>query len=133
MLTATITMPDAINFRDKTTVKPANTRPKLQNNPYTKKRNTTKVGPAVLLLFNKPFDVLCQFTDNSVPKRATLADFISVPEVYAAGRLDRDSEGLLLLTNCGKTQHHISDPKHKMAKPIGCSLKATLPPRRLSN
>ena len=107
-------------------MKPAPTRQKLQHNPYIKKRNTTKVGHPVLLLFNKPFDVLCQFTDNSTPKRQTLADFITVPDVYAAGRLDRDSEGLLLLTNCGKTQHLISDPKHKMAKTYWVQLEGDI-------
>ncbi|MBZ9610574.1 pseudouridine synthase [Rheinheimera maricola] len=98
----------------------------MQNNPYAKKRNTTKVEQPILLLFNKPFDVLCQFTDNSSPKRATLADFIKVEEVYPAGRLDRDSEGLLLLTNCGKTQHLISDPKHKMAKTYWVQLEGDI-------
>ncbi|MEO3878746.1 pseudouridine synthase [Rheinheimera sp. FR7-34] len=78
------------------------------------------------MLFNKPFDVLCQFTDNSSPRRATLADYINVPDVYAAGRLDRDSEGLLLLTNCGKTQHLISDPKHKMAKTYWVQLEGDI-------
>ncbi len=67
-----------------------------------------------ILLFNKPFDVLCQFTDQD--GRVTLADYISVPGVYTAGRLDRDSEGLLLLTDDGALQHRISDPKHKMSK-----------------
>lgn len=97
-----------------------------QNNPYTKKRNTTKVGQPLLVLFNKPYDVLCQFTDNSPTPRATLADYIPLPDVYAAGRLDRDSEGLLLLTNCGKTQHLIADPKHKMAKTYWVQLEGEI-------
>ena len=68
----------------------------------------------MILLFNKPFDVLCQFTDNQ--NRATLADYIKQKNVYAAGRLDRDSEGLLILTDDGKLQHKITDPKNKMQK-----------------
>lgn len=115
-----------MNFRDKKTVKPAKRRQNLQNNPYAKKRNPTKVDNPVLVLLNKPFDVLCQFTDNSIPPRSTLADFITLPDVYAAGRLDRDSEGLLLLTNCGKTQHLISDPKHKMAKTYWVQLEGCI-------
>ncbi len=69
---------------------------------------------ADVLLLNKPFNVLCQFTDEL--GRATLADYIDLPGFYAAGRLDRDSEGLLILTNTGRLQHYISDPKHKLAK-----------------
>jgi 23S rRNA pseudouridine2457 synthase len=67
-----------------------------------------------ILLLNKPYGVLCQFTDKE--GRPTLADYITEKDVYAAGRLDADSEGLVVLTDDGKLQHRISDPKHKTEK-----------------
>ena len=70
-----------------------------------------------VVLFNKPFNVLSQFTDRATQhNRETLASYIKIPKVYVAGRLDRDSEGLLVLTNDGKLQHRISSPQHKMSK-----------------
>lgn len=73
---------------------------------------------AKLILFNKPWGVLPQFTDRSMgdAPRATLSDYITMPGVYPAGRLDRDSEGLMLLTDDGRLQARIADPKHKMPK-----------------
>ncbi len=69
---------------------------------------------STLVLFNKPFNTLCQFTGE--PGDSTLADFISIKDIYAAGRLDKDSEGLLLLTDNGSLQHKISHPKFKLEK-----------------
>lgn len=68
----------------------------------------------LLLSFNKPFDVVCQFRSHEGDK--VLADYIDVPDVYPAGRLDKDSEGLLLLTDHGGLQHRISQPQLKMQK-----------------
>jgi 23S rRNA pseudouridine2457 synthase len=85
----------------------SNCRPKIR-------QNKLRATDPVILLFNKPFDVLCQFTDEQ--GRQTLKDFIPVKDVYAAGRLDRDSEGLLLLTNDGQLQAQITEPKKKTYK-----------------
>jgi 23S rRNA pseudouridine2457 synthase len=68
----------------------------------------------MLILFNKPFNVVCQFTSHE--KHPTLKNFINIPNVYAAGRLDTDSEGLLILTDDGVLQHKISHPKYKEVK-----------------
>ncbi|MCO4842230.1 MAG: pseudouridine synthase [Yoonia sp.] len=79
-----------------------------------------------LILLNKPFGVLSQFTDTKSPTtRPTLSVYVDVPHVYPAGRLDRDSEGLLLLTDDGALQAKIADPKHKMSKTYYVQVEGT--------
>jgi len=87
------------------------------------------------LLFNKPFGTLCQFTDSSTATThsANLSDFIDIPNVYPAGRLDKDSEGLVVLTDDGRLQARLAHPRHKTAKtywvhveglPDACAIRA---------
>ena len=77
----------------------------------------------MLIAFNKPFGVICKF--RAQPGRRTLADFIQIPNVYAAGRLDTDSEGLLLLTDDGTLQARIANPRHKLAKVYWAQVEGT--------
>ena len=85
---------------------------------------------AKIVLFNKPFNVLSQFTDKGTDgsTRETLSNYIDVPKVYPAGRLDRDSEGLLVLTDDGLLQARISNPKFKLEKTYLAQVEGTATP-----
>lgn len=89
---------------------------KAVSKPRTRRPHSgsAKTSAPVLLMLNKPFDVLTQFTDGQ--GRATLANYVQRQDVYPAGRLDRDSEGLVLLTNDGRLQARISEPKYQVSK-----------------
>ena len=85
----------------------------------------------MLIGFNKPYGVLCQFTDRSTPPRPTLAGFGLPPGVYPAGRLDFDSEGLLLLTDDGALAHRLTDPRHKQPKTYWVQVEGSPQPDQL--
>lgn len=87
---------------------------KQHRKPAYQQRRKVKPKESLLVLLNKPFNTLCQFKGEA--QDSTLADFVDIKDVYPAGRLDKDSEGLLLLTNDGKLQNQISHPDHKMEK-----------------
>ncbi|MEO8753425.1 MAG: pseudouridine synthase [Casimicrobiaceae bacterium] len=87
-------------------------------------------APSGVLLLNKPYGVLCQFTGDGA--RATLRNFIAIPDVYPAGRLDADSEGLVVLTADGALQARIANPRHKVRKTYWVQVEGTPAPEQIA-
>lgn len=101
------------------------------NDPATPHRpRKSPIAPAPLILLNKPYGVLCQFSDRT--GRPTLADYVAVPDVYPAGRLDADSEGLVVLTADGALQARITSPRHHMRKTYWVQVEGTPRPDQLA-
>lgn len=101
--------------------------------PPDRSRSTIVVAPArpEVVLFNKPFGVLCQFSRDGSAK-PTLADFVPLPDVYPAGRLDADSEGLVILTADGALQARIANPRHRLVKTYRVQVDGVPTPAQLA-
>ncbi len=100
----------------------------MRNNSRLKPSNKSHSKP-VLVAFNKPFNTLCQFTGEA--QDSTLSDFVDIKSIYPAGRLDKDSEGLLLLTNDGALQHRISHPNFKLEKTYWVQVEGEISPQAI--